>query len=95
MCKQIIDTILCHKYIEITSVLRDGHFALESVAPFTGNMKKSIDITFSNSVDFRRRIVGLWQRQEEDEEYNFIFLCTEAENEFEKLFSSFQRYDRE
>ncbi len=58
-------------------------------------MKKIVDITFTSVADFRRRIVGLWQRQEEDEEYNFIFNCPEAEKEFDKLTSSFQRYDRE
>lgn len=58
-------------------------------------MKKVIDVTFNSLDDFRRRIVGLWQRQEEDEEYNFIFNCSEAEKEFDKLASSFQRYDRE
>lgn len=85
--------MLYHKYIEITSVLRHGQFALESIAPFRGNMKKVTDITFKSVADFRHRIAGLWQDQEKDEEYNFIFLCPKAEEEFEELISAFLRYD--
>ena len=87
--------MLYHKYIEITSVLRHGQFALESIAPFTRNMKKVINITFKSIADFRHRIAKLWQEQKDEEEYNFIFLCPQAEKEFDKLVSSFQRYDRE
>lgn len=58
-------------------------------------MKKVTDITFKSVADFRHKIAKLWQKQDDDEEYNFIFLCDEAEKEFETLISSFQRYDRE
>jgi len=56
-------------------------------------MKTSIDVTFTSVDDFRRRIIGFWQRQKENEEYNFIFLCPEAEKEFEKLVSAFHFKD--
>ena len=95
MCQLKFDLILRHKYIEITSVLRHGQFALESIAPFKGNMEKVTDITFKSLADFRHRIAKLWQDQAEDEEYNFIFTCSKAEKEFDQLVSSFQRYDRE
>jgi hypothetical protein len=53
-------------------------------------MKKTIDITFKNVADFRARIATLWQKQKEDESYNFIFLEEEAEKEFNDLISRFK-----
>jgi hypothetical protein len=53
-------------------------------------MKKTIEITFKNMADFRRRIAVLWQDQKDDEIYNFTFLCPEAEKEFDELSSCFQ-----
>jgi len=53
-------------------------------------MMKTIDITFTSVADFRRRIAKLWQDQKDDETYKFIFLCEEAEKEFNKLESCFK-----
>jgi len=53
-------------------------------------MKKNIDITFKSVADFRNRIAALWQDQKEDEIYNFVFLCEDAEKEFYSLVSCFQ-----
>lgn len=52
-------------------------------------MNKTIDVTFKNVEDFRRRITLLWQNQKENEIYNFIFLDDEAEKEFNNLVSCF------
>lgn len=52
---------------------------------------KTIDVTFKNVLDFRNRISRLWQDQKEDEEYNFIFLDEETENEFNLLVSAFEQ----
>ncbi len=54
-------------------------------------MKKTVNITFKSVADFRNRIASLWQNQKEDEIYEFIFLCDDAEKEFNKLISSFQK----
>jgi hypothetical protein len=51
--------------------------------------KRIVDITFRSVEDFRDRIAMLWQDQKENEEYNFIFLCDQAEKEFNKLFLTF------
>ncbi len=56
---------------------------------FQGNMKKTIDVTFKSVSDFRNRISKLWQDQKEDEVYNFQFLCSEAEKEYDSLISKF------
>lgn len=52
-------------------------------------MKKKITITFKNRADFRNRIAKLWQEQKENEEYEFIFLDRESEDDFEKLSNAF------
>jgi len=54
-------------------------------------MTKNIDVTFKSISDFRSRIAALCQSQKEDEKYNFIFECPEAEREFDKLMSCFSQ----
>ncbi len=50
-------------------------------------------IKFKNLSDFKRRIARLFQDQKEDEEYEFIFPDKETEDAFDKLFSSFKKYE--
>ena len=54
---------------------------------------KTTEINFKNFSDFRNRIAHLWQEQEKDEKYSFIFPNEEVENEFEELVKCFSSKD--
>lgn len=49
-----------------------------------------ITVTFKSLKDFKERIAGLWQRQEENTVYDFIFPDDETEKEFENLMGCFK-----
>lgn len=51
--------------------------------------EKYIDVHFKSPSDFRRRIAGLWQKQKENEVYNFTFEDAETEKAFDDLSKCF------
>jgi len=55
----------------------------------TDEPKRIVDVTFRSLSDFQGRIAALWQNQKDDEVYNFIFLCAEAEDAFNDLVKAF------
>lgn len=52
---------------------------------------KYITVTFKSLQDFKNRIARLWQDQEEDECYDFIFPDKETEQCFENLCRCFEK----
>ena len=50
---------------------------------------KQTTVEFKSLSDFKNRIASLWQNQEENEEYIFIFPDEETENIFNDLVKCF------